>query len=181
MTEVRRISRKELKQGLLYLIIIFPCLILHGYLWWLWSITFMPLILPLTLIIISSCISARLLRKSLSRLWNSGNMLLHTVTMVLLLSWIPLGALIETNYRFADGIVRVETLPVADRGVELTSRGNSSANWVKVKRGWYSKSLYVHDKRIPLDKIDSVRFRLSSGYFGFDVMLDRAPEQFVWH
>lgn len=86
----------------------------------------------------------------------------------------------ELNYRLADKTIRTVALPVVDRGIESKSRGSRTAHWVKVKPGWYKKFLYVHDKNIPLDRIDSVRFRLSKGYFGFDIMVDRGPDEFVY-
>lgn len=175
----RKISWQEFRKGMIGLAISFVCIMIHTLLWYLYMQTFISKVLLWVVMIVFSWATARLFKKWLTRLFeNTDFLLLHMGVTLLLFSWIPFAGLVATNYLLADKDSYAVTIPVVVRDVEHNTRPDRITPYVKVQRGPYRKFFYVTPKDMPLERIDSMQFRLSRGYLGFEII---RHEEFISH
>lgn len=146
------------------------CILLHAVPWLFYSITFIPLILPLSLLLFigipAAWWAAHRFRGWLTRLFDGiTDDILHMGCMLLLISWIPASLLMSGNYLLAANTASKEILPVVEWGYSQNRSGKTY--WVKVKSRGYVKKITL-DKHMLPETVNSVEMEVRKGGLGFD-------------
>ncbi|MET3876972.1 hypothetical protein [Chitinophaga sp. OAE865] len=151
-------------------VVCLTCILLHAAPWLFYSITFIPLLLPLSLLLFigipAAWWAANRFRGWLTRLFDGiTDDILHKGCMLLLISWIPAFLLMGTNYLLAEKSASTEILPVVERGYSRNRNGKTY--WVKVKSRGYVKKV-VLDKHMMPESVNGVKVEVRKGGLGFD-------------
>lgn len=169
-TKEKKASWPKIWKGAAILAVSLVCLMLHAMPWLFYGVTFMPLLLPLSLLLFigipAAWWAARQFRGWLTRLLDGlTDGFLHKACMVLLISWIPASLLMGANYLFAAKTTSTEVLPVVERG--YSRHRNGKTYWVKVESRGYVKKV-VLDRHISPETVNSVEVEVRKGGLGFD-------------
>ncbi|WP_142683056.1 hypothetical protein [Chitinophaga polysaccharea] len=160
----------KILKGACMVVVCLTCILLHAVPWLFYGITFIPLILPLSLLLFIGIPAAwwvaNRFRGWLTRLFDGiTDDILHTGCMLLLISWIPASLLMGANYLLAGKSASTEILPVVERGYSRNRNGKTY--WVKVESCGYVKKI-VLDRHIFPETVSSVEVEVRKGGLGFD-------------
>ncbi|HEY8956170.1 hypothetical protein [Chitinophaga sp.] len=169
-TKEKKASWPKIWKGAAILVAALVCIMLHAMPWLFLGVTFMPLLLPLSLLLFigipAAWWAAGKCRGWLTRLFDGlTEGILHKGCMLLLISWIPASLLMGANYLFAAKASSTEILPVVERG--YSQNRNGKTYWVKVESRGYVKKI-VLDRHISPETVSSVEVEVRKGGLGFD-------------